>query len=236
MSSVIKEKSEASLLFVGIFAVLMAGFGGLLGFIYLMSFPLQAHSSMQERAEALEDGESSGTVPGNAFFVEGPVLRTSGWMTKRQQLIDGSTSTIKLSAGEINAWLAAKFRPSSVQESVNAEGLLIEPGRPNVGITRKGATYLNLPTKIKGYGLDGDYVFSAKVRYASGTPASLRVERVHIGGAAVPLPGILGARLVSAVLQGYGDSEEHAVIQEAWGRVRSVEAADGALVLTMDTP
>lgn len=236
MSSLTKEKAEPGLVFVGIYAFMMAGFGGLFGFIYLMSFPLKGFSNLQERAEALEARESPGPITADAFFIKGPTLRTSSWETKRQQLIDASATTIKVTAGEINAWLGTKFRPSAVPTDQNEKDLLIEPDRPNIGITSEGEIYLNLPAKISGYGLDGSYALSAQVRYSRASPPDLLVDHLQIGGAGVPLPGILGAQLVSAILQAFSSAEEYAVISQAWNRVQSVEVSDRALILTLDRP
>lgn len=236
MSSVIKDKSEPSLLFVSIFALITAGVGGLTGFIYLMSFSSKAYSSVQERAAALEDRESTDSIPGDAFYIEGPTLRSNSWQTKRQQLIDGSAPTIRVTAEEINAWMEAKFRPAVVQTDEENNGLMLQPDRPNVGITREGTTYLNLPTEISGYGIDGNYVLSAQVRYASGAPTRLLIDHLQIGGAAVPLPRILGAKIVSSILEAFSGTEEYPLIRQAWSRVRSVEIAEGALVLSLDTP
>lgn len=235
MASVLKEKSEPSLIFVGIYAAVMVGFGILLGFIYLMSFPLQAYPSMEKRADDLEKRESSNSNPGDAFYIEGPRSGSSAWEAKRGQLVEGSASRVRLSAGEINAWLQNKFRPSAVAEGSESKDLLIEPDSPNIGITEDGAVYLNLPAKISGYGMDGKSIFSAQVHYTADAPPRLSVDRLQIGGAAVPLPGILGSQIVSAMQRAFSSAEEYVVLSKAWDRVQSVEASDGALVLTLET-
>lgn len=236
MSSQKKEKSEAGLVFVGISALMMAGFGAMLGFIYLMSFPLKEFSSMGERVEALEARESTEAIPGDAFYIEGPILRSSSWENKRQQFLDGNVSTIKVTAGEINAFLERKFRSSAVPVDEDHAGLMIEPEAPNIGISGEKATFLNLPARIKGYGLDGSYVFSAKVRFSRSSPPGLSVDRLQIGGAAVPLPGILGKAVVSSIRRAFSSAEEYQVISSAWSVVQSVEVVDGALILTLVRP
>lgn len=231
-----KEKSGSSELFVYLYAVAMAGIGVFLGILYLLSYPLEAYSSMDERAQALEARESLDPVPGDAFYLEGPTLRSGSWETKRQQLINGSARTITVTAGEINAWFGDKFRSSAPAADDESSGLTLVPEIPNLGISDEGTIYLNLPADITGYGLDGDYVLSAKVRYSRGAPASLVVDRLQVAGATVPFPGQLGAQVVSTIIKGFSSAEEYGVIREAWSRVESVDAVNGALVLTLNTP
>jgi hypothetical protein len=231
-----EEKSEQSLLLASIYAFMLVWFGGLLGFICLMLFPLNAYPNMQQRAKVLEERGSLYAFPRDAYYIEGPISRSREWTDKRQQLIDASAATIQVSAGEINAWLDAKFRVLAVAASEGEKGLVLRPDRPNVGITADGATYLNLPAKISGYGLSGNYVLSAKVRYSEGAPPRLLVDRLQIGGAAVPLPGIIGAKIVSGIINSFSSAEEYALIREAWSRVQSVETADGAFVFILNRP
>lgn len=236
MSSLIKEKPESSALLVFVYAFLMACFGCFLGLIYLMSFPLEPYSNLSEREKVLEGRESLDPIPGDAFYIEGLTLRTRSWETKRKQLIDGSTPTIRVSVGEINAWFEANFRSAVTKGDEETSGLEIVPDMPNIGISDDGTTYLNLPAEISGYGIDGEYVFSAQVRYNSGSPANLSVDNLQIGGAAVPLPSIFGAHVVSTIMKAFSSAEEYAVMRQAWSRVSSVEVIGGALVLSLNTP
>ncbi len=228
-----KKDSETSLLIAGIYALMLMAFGSFLGFLCLMSFPLQGYSSVQEQLNAQEQRESHYSMPGEAYYIEGPTLGSSTWESRRTQLIDGSAPTITVSAGEINAWLAAKFRPGVNNSSEEDNGLVIEPARPNVGITQEGAVYLNLPARISVYGIQGNYVLSARVSYAGGNPARLRIHQLQVGGAPVPFPRVLGARIFSALVNGFRATEEYPILREAWGRVDSVEVVDGNLVLNL---
>lgn len=231
--SVIKEKSEPSLTLVFVYAGLLAALGVLLGFIFLMPFPLEAYANLQEREKALEARESLDPIPGDAFYIEGPTLRSRAWETKRGQILDGSARTVTVTVGELNAWLEGNFRGSSKPAGEESEGLALIPDTPNIGISNDGTTYLSLTANITGYGLDGDYVLSAKVSYGSGQSPSLKVEHLQIGGAAVPLPSILGEQLVSAIMKSYAQVEEYVTMQEAWGRVQSVEVEQGGFVLSL---
>jgi len=201
-----------------------------------MSFPLEAYSSMRERTEALEARESPEPIPGDAFYIEGPTERARQWQTKREQLLDGSVQTMTVTPGEVNAWFETYFRSVPVSADEENRGLTLIPEAPNLGLGEDGEIYLNLPGEIRGYGLDGNYVLSAQVRFASGAPADLLVDRLQVGGAAVPLPGLLGARVVSTIIDGFSSAEEYALLSEAWRRVESVEVVNGALVLTLTTP
>ncbi|PXA03970.1 hypothetical protein DDZ13_10050 [Coraliomargarita sinensis] len=231
-----KEKSEPSHWPVYLYGAAMAFLGMLLGIIYMMSFPLKGYSSLEERKVEMEARESLDPVPGDAFYIEGPTLRSRTWELKRKELIEGTAQTITLSPGEINAWFGANFRSSVPVTEEESSGLTLVPDVPNLGISEEGTLYLNLPSDITGYGLDGDYVLSAQARYSRGTPVKLVVDRLQVGGAAIPLPGQLGAQMVSKVIKGFSAAEEYKVIREAWDRVQSVEIKNGELVLTLDTP
>lgn len=231
-----KEKSEANLSFVVIYALMMVWIGGLLGFISLLSSPLKAYANEEDHLKALEARESSHTIPGDAFYIEGPVARSPSWESKRQQLIDATVPQVRISVGEVNAWLEAKFRSASTSTGEEEAGLVLRPERPNVGLSQSGTIYLNLPAQISGYGLDGTYVLSARVRYKEGAPASLTVDHLQIAGAAVPLPGIIGSKMVSALINGFSSAEEYAVLREAWVRVQSVETADSNFILSLKRP
>lgn len=234
-SSVKKEESASNSILIYVYAFSMATIGAFFGMVFLMSFPLEAYSSLEERANALEERESLKPIPGDAFYIEGPTLRTATWKDKRDQLIDGSVGKVSFTPGEINAWFGTKFRSATTAVDDEASGLTLVPDLPNLGISKEGTAYLNLPTQITGYGLDGNYVFSAQVRYASGAPARLMVDNLQIGGAAIPFPGQLGAQVVSTITKGFSSAEEYAVISEAWKRVASVEIASGELVLILNT-
>lgn len=235
-SSAIKEKSEHSRLLVFLYALAMVGFGVFFGIIYLMSFPLEAYSNLDERNAALEGRESLAPVPGDAYYIEGPTLRTRTWEEKRELLLDGSARTLRVTPGEINAWFEAKFRGGKSEAEEDVSGLTLEPDTPNLGINEEGTIYLNLPADITGYGLDGSYVLSARVRYADGAPPSLVVEHLQIGGAAVPFPRVLGAQFADKIIKAFQIAEEYAVFREAWGRIESLETEKGALVLTLKRP
>lgn len=211
----------------------MALVGLVLGILYLLSFPAEAYASLAERKAAMEDRESLDPTPNDAFYIGGPVLRTRTWETKRRQIIDGSAQSVTVSIGEINAWLEANFRGGALPAGEESEGLTLIPETPNMGLSEDGTLYLNLNADIEGYGLDGDYVLSAQVRYGSGAAPGLIIDRMQIGAAVIPLPAVLGSRIVSAILGSYAESGEYQTMQEAWQRVQSVEVKEGALVLSL---
>lgn len=232
MSSLIKEKPDSSPAIVFAYAAMLAGLGGFLGLVYMISFPLEAYSNLAERDQALEARESSKPIPGGAYYIEGATMRSRAWETKREQLINGSVPTIRLSASEINGWLAANFRSSAINSEDSAD-LAIVPGMPNMGISEDGTTYLNLPAEISGYGLNGEHVFSAQVYFKKGSPATIGVNRMQLSGAVIPLPGILGEKMMSTLMGAFSSAKEYSVIRDAWSRVSSVEVSGDSLVLSL---
>lgn len=235
-SSLTKKNSEHSLWFVFLYAVALSASGVFLGVIYLMSFPLEAYSSLDERAAAMEGRESLDPIPGDAFYIEGPTLRTGTWGVKREQLFNASSQRIRVTPGEVNAWFEAKLRSAAPTTEEEKSDLTLVPEEPNLGISKEGVIYLNLPANISGYGMNGDYVLSAQVRFAKGSPAKLKVEHLQIAGAAIPFPSLLGSQIVSNIIKGFNSAEEYALFSEAWKRVESVEVEGDALVLTLNTP
>lgn len=231
-----KKTSEQSLFLVVIYACMMVWFGVMSGFVFLMLFPLEAYASEQEHAKVIEERESARMMPGDAYYIEGPIARSRTWEAKRQQLIDGSVKNIRFSVGEVNAWLEAKFRAVATQQDEEESGLMLEPDLPNVGISESGIIYLNLPTKLTGFGLDGNYVLSARVRYKDGAPARMVIDRLQIAGAAVPLPRLIGAGIASRLMGAYSSAQEYGVLRQAWQQVQSVEISDSAFILTLNRP
>jgi len=228
----LKKKSDPNNFLVFLYGAMMAASGVFLGILYLMSFPLVAYSSLGERERAMEERESMVPVPGDAFYIEGPVLRSRGWESKREALLEAQSGSVTVTVGEINAWLEDNFRVSA-QSGEASDGLTILPNTPNLGMSESGEIYLNLPCKITGYGLDGEYVLSARVTYAGSQPTGLQVHQFQLGGAAIPLPSVLGAKLIRSVMGAYSGSEEYASMNDFWSRLASVEVSEGALVFTL---
>lgn len=237
MASNAENKDKDFSLFLSLaYAGMMASLGLLLGMLYLLSFPLKGYASLQERDKALEGRETQAPSPADAFYLEGPTLRNRTWEAKRGQLIQGGAPSVTLTPGEINAWFEAKFRPGKSAKDTETTGLSLEPDIPNLGLSEAGVVYLNLPSKISGYGLDGDYVLSAQVQFTPGPGPGLVVDRMQIGGAVVPLPEVLGARLISAIMASYSQTEEYSALNKAWDRVQTVEIAPDGLILKFAAP
>lgn len=234
MPTGIKAKKEPSLIAACVMAVIMAFFGLLLGMVYLTSFPLESYTSMAEQAKSIEDRATADPIPGEAFYIEGPVQRSASWAAKRAQLLHGGAGELVLSAGEINAWLAAQFRPVPGRTSTDdTGGMTIVPGEPNVAVTKDGVFYVNLPATISAYGFEKEYMISATGRYGSGAPAAFKIRKLMLEGARVPLPTVFGGLIVKTVLRGYADLEEFQAIREAWTRVDAVAVAEGGLKLSL---
>ena len=86
-----KKNEEKELTIGGILvsAVLMALVGMVLGFAFLVSFPLKVFSSAQDEADFLEKTEMAAPIPGSIYYFKGPQLRGGGWEQKRGQFLSG---------------------------------------------------------------------------------------------------------------------------------------------------
>jgi len=235
MTAAIKKKEkEPSAFLAYFFAVLMAFIGMILGMMYLFSFPLQAFSSIAEQQESINERDVPGVIPGDAFYIEGPILRTEAWKRKRELLLSGAESELVITAGEINAWLAAEFNPIKRQgDDSDERSILIVPAQPNVGISENNTLYVNLPAKVTGYGIDDEYVFSAVGHFKEGAPAKFVVEHLQFGGTAIPLPTLFGSEIVRSLMESYSQFDELETILDAWQRVESVVVADSSLKISI---
>lgn len=227
-----KTEKSPSVLGVYFYAVLIALFGALLGFAYMMTFPAQAFSSQAEYEASLAGLEEPVPPPrpGDAYYIEGPILRTRSWETKRELLKAPGGQTVRLSPGEINAWMTAKFRQGLPPASEEEPSVLIVPGVPNVAITEAGIMHLNLPTTITAYGSTNDFTVCARGVFAA---LDFRFETIRVSNAKLPLPNILGTRLFETLAQSYQSTEEYAILSEAFARAASVEIEDGELVFVL---
>ncbi len=209
----------------------MALFGGLLGFIYLATFPAEAFSSVEEYEKSIAELEEPiYAKPGDSYYIEGTTVRTRAWEAKRQQLSDGGAQTVSLSAGEINGWMAAKFRVAEPPKSEDEPSVLIQPGIPNVGLVDGEGLFLNVPLTISAYGSSGEYG-----AYLFGTiePSGFRIKSMQINCAKIPLPGIFGEQLMNTLSAGYKSTEEYKIIADAFDRVESTSIKDGQLVIVL---
>jgi hypothetical protein len=232
MSAASSEKSP-SIFGVYFFAVLIALFGGLLGFFYMTTFEAQAFSSQAAHAafvESLEEPIAS-VKPGDAYYIEGAVLPTRSWEAKRAQLAAPGAQSLAFSTGEINAWMSAKFRPGGAAPGGEGEGsILIVPGVPNVAIGDQGVFYLNLPAKISAYGSTNDFIVSAR---CSVSADGLQFQSVNVSSAKVPLPNLLGAKILEVLSQGYQATEEYKIIADAFARADSIVAEGNSLAVQL---
>jgi hypothetical protein len=115
----------------------------------------------------------------------------------------------------------------------DANGMVITPGTPNVAVSEDGVLYLNLPAEFTGYSIDAEHTLSAKGAFKGSNPVRFDFKELHVGGARMPLPGLLGSQIAGALMKGYSSSEEFVALQDAWSRVVSVEIVRGGLRLTL---
>lgn len=213
------------------YAVLTALFGGLLGFFYLTAFPAQAFASQEEyEASIAELEEPIYSKPGDAYYIEGPILRSRAWEAKRQQLSTAGAKTVSLSAGEINGWMAAKFRVPEPQTGDDAPSILIVPGVPNIGLVDGRGFYLNIPVTITAYGAEGEYALSA---FGNLKSSGMEIQSLGISCAKVPLPNLIGKQILNTLSAGYQSTEEYGIVSEALTRVDSVTVEGDQLVIVL---
>lgn len=226
-----EEEKEPDVKMAISFGLLAVSLGVVMGVVYMISFPLNAYSSLGQREKALDAKEDGSMSPGDAYYFEGGVARGDSWKTARSQLLEGGVSELEVSTGEINAWLSTYFQTASPKPGEKSSGIAITPKVPNLAVIEAGEMYVSLPATIDCFGMKGAFVVSAKGEFRSGNPAKFKTRNLQINGAR--FPGLVGQQLLKSLAGAYAKTDEYASIQEAWQSVESVELVEGALRLKM---
>lgn len=226
--------TEQSIAYFGIYlrGMLLALLGGLIGFIYMTSFKAQAFSSEAEHVVSLEEtqGPAARPKPGGAYYLVGDVARTRAWQAKREQLAAAGKQTVKFKEGELNAWMSANLIPGAAPAGEDQASVLIIPGLPNLAIATDGLVYFNLPTIISAYGATNDFTISARlVLDADG----LQLQALSVNSAKVPLPSLLGAKILRFLGQAYQSTEDYKIVSDSFARADSVEVVGQELVFNL---
>ncbi|MFP4157686.1 MAG: hypothetical protein ACLFU4_08725 [Opitutales bacterium] len=208
-----------------------ASMGVVFGLVYFISFPLQVYTNQSELNEAIDRKESPHVAPGEAYYFEGPVLRTKSWAPKRKQFVSGEAEQLRFEVGELNGWLESYFKPVKQGPGEDSGGLTIRPDVGNLAIVDAGRMYVNLPARLEVFGWQGEFVLSATGQFKSGSPARFKVERMYLNNAR--LPAVVGKQLLNRLVGAYRRTEEYGQIRQAWQRVESVELEEGALRLNL---
>lgn len=222
MSAAKTAKQEGpTLAGISVSAVLLALVGALLGVLYLASVPPTSFKSVADLNAYLEKTPELKLLDRSYF--KGPVSSSRSWEQKREVLLNGSATTVELTAGEINAWMSAKFRKPSAAAAGDEAGIVILPGVPNFFIDAAAGFFLNLPTEVSIYGSTHDRIIIAQGSFSAGPQVQFQISALRVNDAAVPVIAGLGKQLLQALLQAYSQTDEFVACQQAWEKVESVE-------------
>jgi len=216
---------------VAICGIIVAILGGILGFVYMLSFPANAFNSETSMLAAYEDQGDAPSRPG-VYYLRGDVQRTPEWEVKRAALLSGETESVELKHEEINAWFAAKFRVSRPAKDDAEPNLLVTPSMPNLYFTEE-TIHISMPTEISLFGKSGQCIITCKGHFGSGESPEFVLDSMHMNSAAIPLPSILGQQIVDTLLKAYVETDEYTALTETWSEVKSVEVVDGLLRLQL---
>ncbi|MEZ7843186.1 MAG: hypothetical protein QMB33_03760 [Opitutales bacterium] len=215
------EQEGPTLAGISVSAVLLALVGALLGVLYLASVPPTSFKSVADLNAYLEKTPELQLLDRSYF--KGPVSSSRSWEQKREVLLNGSATTVELTAGEINAWMSAKFRKPSAAAAGDEAGIVILPGVPNFFIDAAAGFFLNLPTEVSIYGSTHDRIIIAQGSFSAGPQVQFQISALRVNDAAVPVIAGLGKQLLQALLQAYSQTDEFVACQQAWEKVESVE-------------
>lgn len=220
-----KKNEEKELTIGGILmsAVLMALVGMVLGFAFLVSFPLKVFSSAKDEADFLEKTEMVAPIPGSIYYFKGPQLRGSGWEQKRGQFLSGEVTSVSMTDGELNSWAAANFRKPSASSVEEEPSVLILPGVPNFFALDSDSFYVSIPTEIVLLGHSDNYIFVAKGHFSEGLTVKYVIDELHVNNASIPVVGGIANKVMAILIRAYSGLEEVNSIGTAWERLESVE-------------
>lgn len=227
----VKPEKPPSLLGVYLIGCIMAWFGGLLGFIYLATFSPKAFADMVEYAVAHEEKETPEfSKPGDSFYIKGPILTSRSWETKRALLNESGPQTISLSVGEMNAWMDSRFSAALSSPERKQTNFVVIPGVPNFAVVEEQGFYVNLPLSIVIFGKKYDCVLIA---LGSVTTGGFEPHSVSLNSAALPLPKIVGSRVLQSLAQAFQSTEDYGIVTRAIERAESIKMERNALVLSL---
>jgi hypothetical protein len=223
--------------FIGLFvsALFFALCGASIGFVYLLSFPplvftslANAEAAMAERTPGV--GDRIWPEPGDTFFIEGPLLQSQSWLSKRAQLQEGTIQSVRLSPGELNSWLRARLRPEPAGGEGGKSTLTIAPGVPNFALLYGSADerlHFSLPVEV-AY---GSKRFKLTVfGRCNVVQTGLELDELFLGCAQIPLPSILGQRALATLTGSFAGTEDFALMQSTLERVVALSVDEGALL------
>jgi hypothetical protein len=90
--------------------------------------------------------------------------------------------------------------------------------------------YFNLPTTITAYGTTNDFMISARLALDAD---GLQLQSLSVNSAKVPLPSLLGARILNFLGQAYQSTEDYKILSDALARADSVEVVGQELVFNL---
>lgn len=223
------EDKEASLSGIILMGAIVAGIGAFLGFLFLASETPKSYKSVAELETYLKKNPDLELLDRSYF--KGPVANGRSWEQKRDVLLNGSNTTVEFSAGEINAWMVAKFRQPKPESNGEGEsGVTLIPGVPNCFIDATEGFFFNLPTKASVYGDLHDCTIVVAGHFSAGPLVTFEMDSIRVNNAAVPL---IGDQLVEALLSAYAKTDEFVAVQGAWQKVESVELVADSIRLKL---
>ena len=228
-----KTKSPPSLTVVVTCGVLTALLGALLGIISL------ATQSVFELKEPLPpERQEAGMV----YFVKGSPSSSARWRALRSQILAGTPGTIKFDEGDLNSWANSMLVLSSPNRGEEGESEAV-PGLFGLKVNVTGvnfrmegdelqvAAYLEFPALASGK----RFTYQARGSFDSGWGGlKFQPDEGTLGRAEIVSIPFLGSALNKKLIGLFTQSPEWGALSEAWGKVASVEIAEGQATLTLN--
>lgn len=227
----IKVDSGPSASGIALAAALNCTVGIALGFAFLSSFPAMMFSSADElaRYQASEEYVAE-NKPGSRYYLKTQPNRSRSWEAKRNQLLQGSGATLSIASSEINAWMASRFIPPSVDDVQGS--VTIAPGTPNFAAESEEQIFISIPIAIRAFGTRYDRTFFAKGHFTEGAPVRFILDEASVDCAKIPFSPLYTA-MYQRLHDAFRFTDEYKLLAEAWQGVESVKVSNGALNLRL---
>ena len=154
-------------------------------------------------------------------------------MAKRARLVNGTADTVAFTAAELNSWLAAKFRAPEMPPEEKEANLLLVPGTPNIFLPEDGGVHMNLPVRVRFFGLTGKHVVFLEGGFDGGADAGFAIRELHVNSAPIPAVAGLAGQVTRVLLKAFATTEEFETLREAVGDAADIRSEAGELVLQL---
>jgi len=216
---------------IGVFfcAILVAFVGAVSGFLLLLSASPAPFDSVADYESAKEESVGKPTLL-DAYYYRGSEAEGDSWMAKRETLLTGSNTTVEFTDAELNAWITEIFSKLSTASTLEQKpDIYIAPGQPNFFIDPVEGLSFSLLLELFTFKKKHSCILICKGGFSGEDSTRFEPTSLRFNEAVVPSPVGLKTRLLSEVLETFGEIDELIELEKAWEKVESVELVENQI-------